>query len=333
MYKRFTLEELKTVQNSFINNFYSIAKKEYCQMPSDLFKKIFREGNDIYYFNRWEPLFRFSKMENNDVVLMDEREKVQVILDEQAKKDFQSMIKHFLIKKEKVHGQKSIEHILLDAFQEWFHTDILGKKYLVYDIETTGNLDDLKHMKFILAYSMEANEQHKMTYEYIDEEGLEAFVQKMLDWDGYIVGFNNIWFDNPVCIYNTWRSDEDLQRLNEKSIDLYVLIHSLTGKRMGLNKVSEALVAVSKTLASGLEGEKLYKEFLETGDTELMETFKQYCKNDVRMTALVFLYLMHYQKVFIEWEEITFDLEDIINKSNHEIKEIATNNVEQRIFG
>jgi hypothetical protein len=58
-------------------------------------------------------------------------------------------------------------------------------------------------MKFILAYSMEANEQHKMTYEYIDEEGLEAFVQKMLDWDGYIVGFNNIWFDNPVCIYNT----------------------------------------------------------------------------------------------------------------------------------
>jgi hypothetical protein len=53
----------------------------------------------------------------------------------------------------------------------------------------------------------------------------------------------------------------------------------------------------------------------------------------VRMTALVFLYLMHYQKVFIEWEEITFDLEDIINKSNHEIKEIATNNVEQRIFG
>ncbi|MEI7563361.1 MAG: hypothetical protein WCJ39_07080 [bacterium] len=52
MYKRFTLEELKTVQNTFINNFYSIAKKEYCQMPSDLFKKIFREGNDIYYFNR-----------------------------------------------------------------------------------------------------------------------------------------------------------------------------------------------------------------------------------------------------------------------------------------
>jgi hypothetical protein len=92
------------------------------------------------------------------------------------------------------------------------------------------------------------------------------------------------------------------------------------------------LVAVSKTLESGLEGERLYKEFLATGDSELMETFKQYCKNDVRMTALVFLYLMHYQKVFIEGEEITFDLEDIINKSNHEVKELSGNTIEQRIF-
>ncbi|MEI7563364.1 MAG: ribonuclease H-like domain-containing protein [bacterium] len=83
------------------------------------------------------------------------------------------------------------------------------------------------------------------------------------------------------------------------------------------------MVAISKTLESGLEGERLYKEYLETGETELLETFKQYCKNDVRMTALVFLYLMHYKKVFIEGEEITFDLEDIVNKSNREIKDIS----------
>ena len=333
MYKRFSLEELKTVQNSFVSNFYSISKKEYCQMPIDLFKKVFREWSDIYYFNRWEALFRLSKQENNDIILMDEREKVQVVLDEQGQREFQSLIKQFLIKKEKVNGQKSIERILLDAFQEGLHSHILGKKYLVYDIETTGDMNDLKHMKFLLGYSMQANEQHKMTYEYIDEDHLEEFVQKMLDRDGYIVGFNNIWFDNPVCIYNTGRSPEDLQCLNEKSIDLYVLILALTGKRIGLNKVSEALVAVSKTLSSWLEGEKLYQQYKETGNEEYLETFKQYCKNDVRMTALVLLYLMHYQKVFIEGEEITFDLEDIINKSNREVKEIGTGTTEQNIFG
>jgi hypothetical protein len=42
-----------------------------------------------------------------------------------------------------------------------------------------------------------------MTYEYIDADTLKEFVQKMLERDGYIVGFNNIRFDNPVCIYNT----------------------------------------------------------------------------------------------------------------------------------
>jgi hypothetical protein len=49
---------------------------------------------------------------------MDEREKVQLLLDEQGKREFQSIIKNYLIKKEKIKGQKSIEHILMDSFQE-----------------------------------------------------------------------------------------------------------------------------------------------------------------------------------------------------------------------
>jgi len=39
------------------------------------------------------------------------------------------------------------------------------------------------------------------------------------------------------------------------------------------------------------------------------------------MTALVFIYLMHFKKLFIEGEEITFTLEDLIEKSRNEIKE------------
>lgn len=133
---------------------------------------------------------------------MDEREKVQLVLDEQGKREFQAIMKNYLIKKEKVNGQKSIENILLDAFHAGNYSTILGKKYLVYDIETVGDLNNLKEMKLTVAYAMHPNDQNKMTYEYIDQENLAAFVQKMLDWDGYIVGFNNIRFDNPVCIYN-----------------------------------------------------------------------------------------------------------------------------------
>ncbi len=301
-------------------------------MTNDFFKKIFKEGDDVYYFNRWEAIFRCSRQANEDLVLMDEREKVQIILDEQGKRDFQNLIKWYILKKEKVNGQKSIENILLDAFHAGEYGTILGKKYLVYDIETIWSLDDLTQMKFSIAYSMEPNAQNKMTYEYIDEDKLGEFVQKMLDFDGYIVWYNNIYFDNPVCIYNVWGSAEDIQQLNEKSIDLYVLLQALTWKRMGLNKVSEALVGISKTQESGAEWEKLYQKFIETGEEKYLEELKQYCKNDVRMTALVLLYLMHFKKVFMEGEEVTFSLEDIADKGNREIKETQWGRSTQSMF-
>lgn len=126
---------------------------------------------------------------------------------------------------------------------------------------------------------------------------------------------------------------EDLQILNEKSIDLYVLIHTLTGKRMWLNKVSEALVGISKTLESGAEWEVLYQKYQESGEEKYLEDLKQYCKNDVRMTALVLLYLMYFKKIFMEGEEVTFTLEDVISKANREIKEsTAGGRMAQNIF-
>ena len=101
MYKRFTLNELKTVQNTFLSNFYSILKKEHCMVASDLFKKIFKEGKEIYYMNRGDFTFRFQ---NNDeeYVLMDEKEKIQVVLDDEGKREFQSLVKNFILKKEKI---------------------------------------------------------------------------------------------------------------------------------------------------------------------------------------------------------------------------------------
>jgi len=101
MYKRFTLNELKTVQNTFLSNFYGILKKEHCMMASDLFKKIFKEGKEIYYMNRGDFTFRFQN-NNEEYVLMDEREKIQVVLDEESKREFQSLVKNFILKKEKI---------------------------------------------------------------------------------------------------------------------------------------------------------------------------------------------------------------------------------------
>jgi len=320
MYKRFTLNELKTVQNTFISNFYGILKKEHCIMASDLFKKIFKEGREIYYMNRGDFTFRFQN-NNEEYVLMDEREKIQVVLDEEGKREFQSLVKNFILKKEKITWQKSIEQILLDEFHTGKYSAIWWKNYMVYDIETDTNIENLKETKFLLAYAMHPTGWNKMVYEYIDQEWLKDFVKKMLDFDGYIVGFNSIAFDNMVSVYNVGWSGDDIKKLNEKSIDLFLFVQAMTGKRLGLNKIAEALVNVSKTLSSWAEWEVLYKKYIEHDDLDALEEFKKYCKNDVRMTMLIFLYFMHFKKLFIEGEEITFTLEDLEGKSRQEIKE------------
>ena len=288
-------------------------------MASDFFKKIFREGNEIYYMYRGDFTFRFQN-NNEEYVLMDEKEKIQVVLNEEAQREFQGMVKNYILKKEKIIWQKTIEQILLDEFHTGKYSTIWWKNYMVYDIETDTNIENLKETKFLLAYAMYPTTGNKMIYEYVDQEWLQTFVQKMLAFDGYIVGFNSIAFDNMVSIYNAGWSDDDIKKLDEKTIDLFLFVRAMTGKRLWLNKIAEALVNVSKTLTSWAQGEILYKKYIEENDLEALEEFKKYCKNDVRMTMLVFLYFMHFKKLFIEGEEIAFTLQDLVEKSRQEIK-------------
>lgn len=330
MYKRFSLKDLTTIQNNFIPHFYSIIKKERCQVPNEFFKICFREGNDLYYFYRWDVSFRVSK-QGDMLVLADEVEKIEVVLPFEEKGGLNSLMMKYIGKKERQIWQKTIEQILLDEFKTGQYSKILDKPYLVYDIETT-TIDDLRSAKFLLAYAMYPNGD-KMEYDCIMQEDLKGFVDKMLAFDGYIVGFNQIWFDNPVSVWNAGYGDREIEILNQKSIDLYVFFQKLTKRRIGLNKLSEALVGVQKTLSSWAEGEVLWNKYQETGDKKFLEEFKKYCKNDVRMTALVMFYFLHFKKLFIEGEGFDFTIEEFVQKSNHNLPEEETPTIQnQSIF-
>ena len=318
MYKRFSLKDLTTIQNNFIPHFYSIIKKERPQVPNEFFKLCFREGNDRYSFYRWDVSFRVSK-QGDLLVLIDEVDKIEVVLPFDEKGGLNSLVMKYIGKKERQIWQKTIEQILMDEFKTGQYSQILDKPYLVYDIETT-TIDDLRSAKFLLAYAMYPNGD-KMDYECIMQEDLKDFVDKMLAFDGYIVGFNQIWFDNPVSVWNAGYGDPEIEVLNQKSIDLYVFFQKLTKRRIWLNKLSEALVGVQKTLSSGAEGEVLWNKYQETGDKKFLEEFKKYCKNDVRMTALVMFYFLHFKKLFIEGEEFDFTIEEFVQKSNHNLPE------------
>jgi predicted RNA-binding protein with PIN domain len=49
------------------------------------------------------------------------------------------------------------------------------------------------------------------------------------------------------------------------------------------------------------------KKYYESGDIASLNTFKEYCKNDVRMTAMVLLYLLHYQEFVMDDILCVFD--------------------------
>jgi len=121
----------------------------------------------------------------------------------------------------------------MDEFTQGGFRKLLEKPYLVYDIETSLIPDNnrLEEVEFYVGYSMEETGDGKMEYNCIMPEEVAAFVDKMLNFDGYLIGFNQIYFDNPVSVYNANRSNglscsvkDAIQQLNEKSIDLYVFI-------------------------------------------------------------------------------------------------------------
>lgn len=311
MYKKFSLEEIQSVKNDFIPHLYNIIKKEKCQWINDLVKFIFKEWNDVYFFERWDPSFRISK-KWEILELTDEKERIQVMVPINDKSKLQNLLKTYIIKKERQLWQRSIEQILFDEFKTGDYNTILDKPYLVYDIETTvwawNNLDSYK---FLLAYSMSPWNE-KMDYHYIWENDLKSFAQKLLDFDGYIIWFNSFAFDNPITAKQWWLNEEELEIINKKSLDIFYFIRNITGKRIGLNKLSEAFIGIKKTLESWTEWEILWKQYKETWDEKFLNEFKKYCKNDVRMTAFILLYLLHFKKVFIEWEEKTFEIKDFV---------------------
>lgn len=311
MYKKFSLDEIKNVKNSFIPHLYSIIKKERYQWINDLVKYIFNEWNNIYFFERWDPFFKIA-INNNILEFTDELERIQLFIPLEEKSKLQDIIKEYIIKKEKQLWQRSIEQILFDEFKTWDYNLILNKPYIVYDIETTiWAWDNLDSYKFLLAYSMKPWYE-KMDYYYIDKNNLNDFAKTLIEFDWYIIWFNSFAFDNPITIQQWWFDKKDLEIINKKSLDIFQFIWNISGKRIWLNKVSEALIWIQKTLESWAEWEILWKKYQETWDVKYLEEFKKYCKNDVRMTAFVLLYLLHFKKIFIEWEEIKFTIEDFV---------------------
>lgn len=327
MYKKFSIEELSTIQNNLIPHLYTIIQREKCQWVNDFFKVAFREWNEVMYFDRWNPLITIQLIDNQ-IYIADEVDNIQIQMPANEKGDLNRLMIRYVSKKQRQIWQKTIEQILMEAFVQWKFFDILWKHYLVYDIETSlisWEVSEVNFPEYYLWFSMEEKEPGKMKYSCIMKEDLKDFVHKMLDFDWYIIGYNQVYFDNPVSVYNAWFSKDEVKILNEKSLDLYIFFQQLTGKRMWLNKVSDSLVWVKKTLDSWADVESLWKEWKWNGDNKILKKIQEYCKNDVRMTMLVLLYLLHFKKVDIDNLDYIFDIEKFVELAKYADKKTVEN--------
>ncbi len=331
MYKRFTLEEIASIKNKFVAHLAYTMQKEKIYDLKTFLKFSFKRGNDVYYFSRGNPLFHLAQKENM-YQFIDETDKIELLLPKDEMNKLSYSVKQFMTRKNKDAKKKSIMAILGDAFKEWHYMTIADKPYMVYDIETSSNIWNLKDTEFYLAYAMYPD-WNRMRYEYIWQEDLKKFVQKMLDFDGYIIGFNNMWFDNIVSAYSAWWWEDEVNQLNAKSLDLFLFIRNMTGKRIGLNKISQALINIEKTLDVGAQGDTLWKRYQEEWDEQALSEFKKYCKNDVKMTALVLLYMLHYKKMFIDGEEYTYSIEDFIKYASKQREKERGPALGKSIFG
>jgi len=275
-----------------------------------------KEWNRVYFFQSNRPFFRIQQNKEWIYRFVDEQEKIEVVATEDDVNTMHNLFKNTSQLKAIKKDNKTILDQLMHEYQWGQRNLIKDKPFVVYDIETTFDGPTLEHQHFEMAYSLASDEdnQEKMQYKYIDETNMKRYCDYLLAYDGWIIWYNQIWFDNPVLCMNVGYGQKEIDILNKKSIDPFLFLRKTLWRRMSLNNVAQALISSGKTLTSGKEWEELLQEYKKTGDKKVLRKVKKYCKNDVHITLWVFLALLKHKKIHVEGKMYEFELQDILKK-------------------
>lgn len=310
MYKRLTIEELTSTNTEFFAHLKAIYAKQKHPLFKGFLQSIFQDSDRVYFYNGANPSFRMQKLEDGNFRFVDEAEKLELITNSQGVDTMHNLMKNDRDIQRIAKNNKTILATLMEEFQTGVLKELLDKPFVTYDIETTWSGEHITDQYFEMAYSIASDEVslEALPYKYVDRDTMKKFCDYLLAYDGYIIGYNLIRFDNPVLIHNVGYGPEELAILNQKSLDLMLFVQKMTGKRKKLNAVAQALISSEKTLSSGAEGANLLKERKKTGDAKILKVVKDYCKQDVAITLGVFLYFLKNKKLFLEGEEFAFDI-------------------------
>lgn len=302
------LDDLVNVQTGFFDRMHELQTKEWHQSFLSFLKAICVESNRTYFFHKNRPFVRIYSS-NGLVRIVDETEKIDVELDTEWVQRLHNTLKNTGTMRG-ISSNQSILEWLLEQYRAWNLRQIAGKPYLVYDIETT--FGSWTGQYFEMSYDISSADDHseEFQYTYVDRTSMKELADRLLAYDWWIIWYNNFSFDNPVLLKNCGYGEKEIEMLNKKSLDPFILIQKLTWRRMSLNNLAGALIGAWKTLSSWAEWEDLLKQYKETGNARTLEKVKKYCQNDVEITLWVVLYLLSYQKVQFDGKthDVTIDM-------------------------
>jgi len=312
MYKTLSLDEVVRLKPSFFKNLNQVLQQLRYPNVKTFVGSFKPYEKELVLLKDGAPFFSVE-VGQDQVIFRSDPDGVQLSLPKTALVDLhQKLVKFGGLGS---WGSESIFSVLEQRFrQDQSLRQIKNKPYVVFDVETLGNISNLKNAQYELGYALLSTDDHSSSikYRFVSQQSLKKFVDFLLDFDGWVVGFNNIAFDNPVVVYAAGYGDEEVKKINQKSLDLFLVVWRLTWRRLGLDKVASALVGIKKTLSSGLEGEKLLRQYKQTGDQKLLQKVKNYCKNDVRMTLGLLLYFLEFGKFSLDGKDYTFDVDRLL---------------------
>lgn len=305
MYKRFSIDQLTSISNNVISHTKNLLKIEKCTTFAEFTKKIFAQSQRVSFWEWSDPIMRFEKIDTQ-ILVVDEKERIELLLDDQSIKSF-----HGLLKSTSKSWSTSMLDIIVWKFDSSDFDTIHGKPYIVYDIETMLAPADnnLKWLDFEMWYMIESREK---VYKYIDHDSIKKFVDMLIAYDWWIIWYNNIRFDNPVIAYSAWYDQDIIDILDAKTLDIFVFLSHMTWRRLWLNKVATWLIGLAKTLDIGTLWVQLLTQYKENWDLEALQKVKEYCKGDVQMTLGVLIYLLSHLSFHREWAEMWFAYDDFV---------------------
>lgn len=312
MYKRITLDELMGMQTTFFQRLWALQSKQWHASFKQFMRELHKDSNRVYFFERNAPQLRITfTWTGDDCIIVDDQEHIDIVCTDQDMTAIHNLLKNTQ-KMKTIQNSDSLMDTLMLSYGSGNHRTIAGKPYLVYDIETTFWWE-ISGQYFEMAYSIDSAKAWE-EWRYIDRDNMKKYADYLLEYDGWIIGYNNFSFDNPVLMKNVGYGTKEIEAINAKSLDPFLLFWTLTGRRISLNNVAQWLINAWKTLASWAEWADLLKKYKETWSEKALQKVKEYCKNDVRITLGVVLYLLEYQHIQFEWEQFQVTPETFIKQ-------------------